>query len=231
MLFNRLPTIISAIARAAPYNHRITAIEICPLESGFNMLASRMAQPTPASQLTGLRLPSISGAIWEVVNLVLPLAGATGSNFSVGYLVRQIQDSNGKTVTNGREAFCKAMDFSRAMSMAVPAQALLDLTQMFVFERSVLEHCRDRDIRRVTRYLDTGTVQIPNMSPPINVVQYIIFEKAEGDLRGSLSRSDIVSWARKMRCLHNLSSAVSQMHLNGIRIILVACGNWAQGRG
>ena len=171
---------------------------------------------SPAAQLAGLKLTALRGDIWEVVGPVVPEQGATGSNFSVGYLVRLIQKASGTPVTGGAEAFCKAMDFGRALGMPDPAQALADLTNIFLFERSILEHCRDRDLRRVSRYLDTGTVSIPTVPPPVNVVQYIIFEKAEGDIRSSLSRSKLVDWAWKMRCLQHLTTGVEQMHANDL---------------
>src|SRR5690242_8815447 len=84
--------------------------------------------PKAAGSLVGLTLPGN----WQVTQKLAFGPGATGGNFSVGYIVEN----------NKRTAFLKALDYSRALRSPDPARALQALTEAYNFERDILGKCR-----------------------------------------------------------------------------------------
>src|SRR5947207_5815377 len=114
----------------------------------------------PADKLLGLDL--VNG--WIVKKRIDKHPVGTGSNFSVGYIVEN---------PYGQQAFLKAVDFSRALAEKDPARELQKLTETFNFERDLLEKCRKKNLNRVVRALEEGTVEIDGLPVP-----YLIFELA-----------------------------------------------------
>src|SRR5262245_54459330 len=90
---------------------------------------------TAAESLEGLAL---SGG-WTVVKKIKPSLTGTGGNFCVQYHVQH---------EDGRVAFCKALDLSRASSMPDPARIVQVLVEGFNFERDLLNKCRARKLSR-----------------------------------------------------------------------------------
>lgn len=148
-----------------------------------------------ASQLLGLTL---EGG-WKVVSPLTKHKGGTGGNFSVGYIVE-----NG----DGKKAFLKALDYSKALRAPDPARALEALTKAFNFERDVLNKCRGLD--RVVTALADGSVHVNGAAD--GVVQYLIFELAEGDIRGkaTVAKNFDLAWA--LRSLHQVATGMRQLH-------------------
>lgn len=153
--------------------------------------------PSPAEKLSGLAL----ARDWTVVKKVDPGYGATGGHFSCTY---EVVHENGST------AFLKALDYSVAFkSPDVPA-ALQALTTAFVFERELLDQCRARGMNRVVQCIDAGSVVVDDS--PIGKVDYLIFQRADSDLRGYLSTAGKVEIAWKLRSLHHISAGLWQLH-------------------
>jgi serine/threonine protein kinase len=146
--------------------------------------------------LMGLRLDNG----WEIVNQVALGSGATGSNFSVGYIVRK---------PTGEQGFLKALDYvTRLQFSSDPARDLQAMTEAFNFERDILAACRS--MSRVITAIEEGAVTIPGI--PFGTVQYLILELADGDARGhidAISQFD-VAWA--LRALHHVAVGLFQMH-------------------
>src|SRR5436305_8926186 len=94
----------------------------------------------PAARLEGLTLPSG----WRVVEKIDVPPGATGGQFSCPYIVER----------EGRRAFLKALDYSKAEDIAqqaatdIPA-ALQWLIAAYNFERNLLRQCVQRRMDRV----------------------------------------------------------------------------------
>ncbi len=144
---------------------------------------------------------TLSGG-WKVLRMLAPVPGSSGGNFSVGYLVED---------PNGAQAFLKALDYSRALSSPDPARLLQAMTESYNFERDVLQKCRDRRMTRVVSAIADGSVQVATPLGP-QVVQYLIFEKADSDSRNFIntSKSFDVAWA--LRSLHHVATGLRQMH-------------------
>src|SRR6185437_7605631 len=142
--------------------------------------------PTPAELLAGL---SLDGG-WKVTERITAGPDATGGVFSVSYIV--------ESAHSGR-AFLKALDFSKA----------------FNFERDILQKCADRRMDRVVRAIGDGNVRTTATSGG-GVVQYLIFELADRDVRLQLSLSSKVDLAWKLRSLHHIATGLMQLHSAGI---------------
>ena len=159
------------------------------------MSASTQAAPKPAEMLLGLTV----GNGWRVKEKLAAPPGATGGNFSVGYVVE-----------NGRQqAFLKALDYSRALRAPDPARALQALTEAYNFERDVLGRCRG--MSRVVAAIADGSVAV-QVNGNAEVVQYLILEKADDDARAFLNKSSSFDLAWSLRALHHVSLGLQQMH-------------------
>jgi serine/threonine protein kinase len=140
---------------------------------------------------------------WTVVEKLEPPKGATGGNFSTGYIVQS---------TGGNKAFLKAIDFSRALRSPDPARALQALTAAFNFERDVLAKCKARQLDRVAVALEDGTTTASDGG----AVQYLIFDLADGDIRSHPDFAQGFDLAWGLRALHHVATGLKQLHGQGI---------------
>jgi serine/threonine protein kinase len=155
-----------------------------------------------AERLTGMKL---DGG-WTVISSVPKDNELTGGNFSICYLVEG---------PDGRQAFLKALDYSRAFNSKDPARILQWLTEGFNFERDVLTKCKDERLDRVVTAITDGTVRFDN-APDGGIVQYLIFELADGDVRrqANISKQFDIAWS--LRSLHHIAIGLKQIHGHGI---------------
>lgn len=157
---------------------------------------------TPAQRLAGRKLSNG----WKVEKMLDRPAGSTGGQFSSSYIVRSIA---------GGKAFLKAVDYTKALSAKDPAKELQLLTAEYLFERSLLEKCKSRKLSRIVRIMDSGTIRIDD-SDATSVVEYLIFELANGDIRSFVDFGTSLDNAWNLRTLHQAAAAVRQLH--GIRV-------------
>jgi eukaryotic-like serine/threonine-protein kinase len=143
---------------------------------------------------------------WRVVKHVVPSSNATGGNFSEGYIAES---------PDGRRAFVKALDYSRALRAPDPARALQALTEAFNYERSLLERCRTRRLDRVVTAIADGTERVQGAADS-GVVQYLLFELADGDVRSQADASKRFDLAFALRALHHVATGMEQLHGEGI---------------
>ena len=153
---------------------------------------------TPAEMLEG---KIING--WQVLEPIRSFAGGTGGNFSSGYVVQR----------NGESAFLKAMDLHSAISRGI--EAISDDTTQFRFERDLLTFCSDRRLSKIIRLIEHGEFNAINPEEALsnfNIVFYMVFELADGDIRRELTLNKIDSNLWKLRLLHNVATALGQLH-------------------
>ena len=143
---------------------------------------------------------------WRVVEKLQLSPNATGGNFSVGYI---IVDSSGK------QAFLKALDYSEALKEPNSVQALQSLTYAFDYEKQLLAKCRDNRLDHVSLSIDNGEVRTGELHP-ILPVPYLVFERAEGDIRSWLGLSKSFELAFCLRALHHSAIGLQQLHLLSI---------------
>ena len=154
--------------------------------------------PTPAQQLAGKKLSNG----WKVEELIDRPETATGGCFSTSYIVRS---------SRGERAFLKAMDFRRALGAPDPSRALENMTASYNFERDLLEKCKSNDLSRIVKILDSGKL-IPEEEDLSNVVQYLIFELADKDIRAVVDFGKNFETAWVLRTMHQTAAALQQLH-------------------
>jgi serine/threonine protein kinase len=125
----------------------------------------------------------------------------SGGNFCCRYLARSPE---------GRVGFLKAMDLSNAMRGGM--EEIQRVVNEYMFEKEILGHCKEKGMTRVVTPLDAGEIKVPNFPDPLNTVYYLIFDKAEGDLRQRYLEQKGISWLSAFRSLHHVSVGVAQLH-------------------
>lgn len=153
---------------------------------------------TAAEELGGLTLPGK----WKVLRQLPKKPNESGGYFSVGYIVEN---------EDGRRGFLKALDYARLLSQADPATVLAAQTNAFNFEREILRLCRARRMDRIVEILDEGSV-IPPGRGATEVVQYLIFELADGDARRQADETKKYDGAWALRTLHDVTVGLRQLH-------------------
>lgn len=157
---------------------------------------------TPASQLLGRTLPGG----WTVIKTVVRPPTATGGNFSVGYIVES---------EKGIRGYLKALDYSAALKSLDPARALEAMTAAYNFERDLLHKCNARKLDRIVVSLADGSVTLDTVSGS-GVVQYLIFELADGDVRSRIANVEKFDVAWALRTLHHVAIGLQQLHREDI---------------
>ena len=129
----------------------------------------------------------------------------TGGHFSVPYLVEK----------DGRQAFLKAIDLTRAMHAVDVLAELQAISATHTFEARILEICADASMDRVVVALESGQISVgPNLQ---DKAPYLIFELAEGDVRRRIQKkSGEVRLAWWLRAMHHATVGLSQLHAQGI---------------
>jgi serine/threonine protein kinase len=158
--------------------------------------------PNAAEMLVG---HTLEGG-WRVLERLPSPPGATGSHFSVGYRVEH---------PDGRRGFCKALNYAEALAdPAGTPDALRSLTEEYIFERDLHQKCALYHMSRIVIALDDGRITIPGC--PIPQVDYIMFELADCDIRRELTKTPDLDLTLRLRTLHNIAVAVSQLHQRDI---------------
>ena len=154
---------------------------------------------TAAASLLGLTLSDD----WKVIQHVERSPLGTGGTFSHGYLAAK----------GSRVAFVKAFDFSKAFEPQVDTLKILNmLTESYEHERDVLEHCRGRRLSNVAVAIGHGYISIPNMSAMEGRVYYLIFEKANGDIRRQMNKVGASDATWCMYALRSVCLGLWQIH-------------------
>jgi serine/threonine protein kinase len=125
----------------------------------------------------------------------------TGGNFSKAYRVEKA----------GKQAFLKAIDLTRSLQEADVMSALHKVTSEHQFEVSILNLCAGAKMDRIVVALDSGQERLgPNLH---DVVPYLVFELAEGDVRKQIKVIDPpLKRAWWLRALHHATVGLNQLH-------------------
>ncbi len=153
----------------------------------------------PAFQLLGKVLPGG----WKVIERIKPSVYSTGGNFSVGYIV--------ESTKSGEKAFLKALDYSRALKSPDPPRALEAMTSAYNFERNILERCKEKNLDKIVKAVADGKYDVEGTSG-FSLVNYLIFELADGDSRKYLDLAGTFDKAWSLRSLHHIGTGLRQLH-------------------
>jgi serine/threonine protein kinase len=154
----------------------------------------------PAENLVGTELPNG----WIVIEKKVAPPINSGGNFSVSYLAER----------DGKKAFLKVLDISRAFRFPDFTQKLEQLLRAHNYECELLEACQNKRLTKVINVLDKGQYNVPETSfaIPLPPIPYIIFELAETTSREFLNKIDEFDLAFALRSLHNISVGLKQLH-------------------
>lgn len=148
---------------------------------------------------------------WEVIeavgwdpnsgNILQTYQGGTGGNFSVAYRVQK----------GGKKAFLKAIDLTGPMKEHDPMGALHRVTSEHQFEVKILEICAGARMDKIVIALDSGQEKVgSNLG---DLVPYLIFELADGDVRKRFRSVDEgVKLGWWLRALHHAAVGLNQLH-------------------
>jgi serine/threonine protein kinase len=141
---------------------------------------------------------------WTVVESLGATEGRTPGQFSVTYRCAR---------PDGSLAFMKASDLTKVLD-ADPDDILgniLKATSAHNFERQVLEHCSGNAMDRVVTAIDFGSKQV-TYAGKVDVLFYLIFELAEGDLRERVEKRPAFDLGWIVSALHDFAVGVRQLH-------------------
>ena len=141
------------------------------------------------------------GERWTIDRKMTRNAHGTGGTFSVAYLA---------TDSHGNFGFVKAMDFHQGLRAPNPAGEIQLMTEAFNFEKGVLEYCQGHRLSRVVQLIDSG-VHRPDPGDVADVVQYLVFEVAQGDIRAYIANERIWERAVALRTIHGVAAALQQL--------------------
>ncbi len=154
--------------------------------------------------LEGMTLKGLKrGSSWNVLEKIDRKLGSTGGTFSVGYLVED---------EAGEKAFMKATDIGLLVrGNGGLLQKLNRATYEQTFERKFLDVCHGNNMDRIVRCLDYGELEMV-YNDVQDVVFFLVFERAQGDVRTQIlqSKRQELTWA--LYALHNLAIAIRQLH-------------------
>lgn len=139
---------------------------------------------------------------WKITEKVKAKPGSTGGNFSVCYYAEK----------DGQKGFLKALNILSFLRGDNPnlLEATTGALNTFNFERDLMKKCSNKSLSKVTKLLDAGKENIEGYL--VSNVYYLIFERANGDVRSHLNFSDSVDLTWKLRSLHNIATGLKQLH-------------------
>jgi serine/threonine protein kinase len=107
------------------------------------------------------------------------------------------------------------MDFVAGLQSPDPAMALQAMTNAYLHERALCTECRDKRLSKIVNIIADGKVSV-QPDDFRTVVQYLIFELADRDLRSQMHLAQRFDLAWALRSLHNIAVAIQQLHAIGI---------------
>jgi eukaryotic-like serine/threonine-protein kinase len=139
---------------------------------------------------------------WKVIERVKFKPGSTGGNFSVCYIVER----------DGQIGFLKALNVLSFLRDDKPdlLEAMAEMINTYNFEKEILTRCKNKNLSKVSRLLEAGQENIPGFL--VANVYYMIFEKADSDVREHMNFTNIVDNSWKLRSLHNVATGIKQLH-------------------
>ena len=156
----------------------------------------------PSTDLLGITTP----CKWTITEKITDKLGS-GGNFCTRYLARN---------ESGKLAFLKAMDLSRAFQAQDQLKALQSLISEYIFEQEILFFCKDKNLANVVVPISAGELINEKYPPPLNKVYFIIFEKAECDMRQAFLTFQTSAWKEFFKAIHHVCLGLEQLHMNGI---------------
>lgn len=141
------------------------------------------------------------GGKWKVTEQLTK--SGTGGNFSICYLAEN----------DGKEYFLKALDFSGGRSGFVVDEMSARMNE-FRYERDLSNYCRDKHVNKVVVIAGSGEEDFPDYV--IGTVAYLVFEKADCDVRKFMDISETTDVAWCFKSLKDIAIGLRNLHNVGI---------------
>lgn len=161
----------------------------------------------PRDNLIGRKLGD-----WRITVKVIKAPDQSGGNFSSGYeAVNEV---------SGQIGFVKAMDLHDAAPRAKKKKtSVLDeayhLLSDYRFERDLLIDCRNKKLSRIVVALEHDEIQLDANDPLMSTVGYLLFDKADGDVRKQVSQMGFsATW--NLFALKEVAIGLLQLHNTGV---------------
>ncbi|WP_170133043.1 protein kinase domain-containing protein [Arthrobacter livingstonensis] len=91
-----------------------------------------------------------------------------------------------------------------------PTGMMQMITEAYNFERELVQKCTNRRLSRVVEAYHHDS--LPAQAPAPFPISFIIFERADGDIRGLLDEVADLELAVRLRMVHNAASGIAQLH-------------------
>lgn len=158
-----------------------------------------MEDITKAHLLTGITLPGG----WYLNKKHTKDKDGTGGFFSVQY----------EAENNGKEYFVKVIDVEKSLKrvhLTDFSKELQSQIEAFNYEKDLLEKCRDHALSKVVRIIDANMLPVDasNTYP----IPFLVFEKADGNVREFIKFQNDVDFAWKLKSLHDIAVGIEQLH-------------------
>ena len=156
-----------------------------------------------AHNLIGIALPD-GWVLTKKARLPGTSPEESGGQFSVGYIGEK----------DGIEAFVKVFDLGGVLSRHAGnvMKAMMMLGQEHQYECQLLDICDAARLDRIVKVISRGQVEIPTSGGLPTPIPYIVFEKADCDIRKALAKATSVEDAWRLRMLHQVAVGLQQLH-------------------
>lgn len=156
----------------------------------------------PARNLSGVTLKNG----WKITDKVCYDDTHTGGRYSICYNI----DREGKTY------FLKAYDLLAYIqgddNHEKRFEALDKMTSQFKYETELSKFCQNSRLDKIVSIIDSGI----HASTDGTMVPYLIFERADCDVRKFLSINSMIENTWKLKSLHEIATGLKQLH--GVRV-------------
>ena len=158
-----------------------------------------MDESTKAYQLTGVTLPGG----WHIKERYAKKSSDTGGQFSVQYIAEKEE----------KEYFIKVIDIEKALrgtDLTNFTKTLEQQLKAFNYEKDLLEKCRDRSLSKIVRVIDANMISVSELTQ--YPIPFLVFEKADGNVREYIKFQNDVDFAWKLQSLHDIATGIEQLH-------------------
>jgi len=139
---------------------------------------------------------------WTVVEKAKGKPGSTGGGFSVCYIVQK----------DGKKGFLKALNILSFLrdDRGDILNAMTEMLNTFNYEKEILTRCKNKNLSKISRLLEAAEENFPGYIAAN--VYYMIFEKADSDVRNHINYTSQIDIAWKLKSLHNIATGIKQLH-------------------
>ncbi|MDE5567533.1 MAG: hypothetical protein K2J12_03730 [Muribaculaceae bacterium] len=155
---------------------------------------------SPAARMTNQSLPNG----WIVKDRIKKDSSQTGSAYSICYYAEK----------DGKSYFLKVYDLNAYLKGdEAPERRVKEMTRMlnqYDHEKNISQFCRERGASNVACIIEANVTESDEDRTPI---PYLIFERADGDVRKFLETSENVDTVWKFKSLHEVAVGLQQLHM------------------